>query len=236
MKKLIFALLSWCGVAVALAAPAQVILRVPTGQPLPAGLPARLAEWRQSGEVSEVLLLTQGRSESGEYTAKFEAFAVLEFASEAACTKWQRTARATLPAGVTAREADVLVTGGHPPADAGKAVFVVNTYTPTTSRARYQEFAQGYIKPLYEAMTATGNLVRYTMYHERGEQGQVDALTVLTYRDAAALAALGTIKPAIREKLTATVPTYAQFDKIKDSLRTDGHGTTGTYTPVPAPK
>lgn len=233
MKKLLLTLAAGCLAAVALAAPAQVIIRVPAGATLPAELPPRLAAWRASGEVADVLLLTQGKSETPDRAAKFEALAVLEFSSETACEAWQKNAASALPAGLIVRRADVPVHGEVSPHDSAHAVFIVNTYTPTVSRERYNEFAQGYIKPLYAAMSATRHLVRYTMYHERGEVGQVDALTVLEYRDAAALAAIAPMKAALRDKLTATVPTYAQFDKIKDTLRIDGHGTYGTYTPLP---
>ena len=222
--------------AVALAVPANVVIRVPAGTPLPAGLAPLLAQWRQSGQVANALLLTQGKSESAERTAKFEALAVLEFPSENSADIWQRDAAPSLPAGLIVRRADALVHGELSPRDSNHSIFVVNAYTPLVSRERYNEFAQGYIKPLYEAMRATKHLLRYTMYHERGEQGQVNALTVLEYRDSVALAALTAQKIAIREKLAATVPTYASFDKIKDTLRVDGHGTTATYTELPPPE
>jgi hypothetical protein len=112
---------------------------------------------------------------------------------------------------------------------------VVNTYTPKVPAARYNEFVQGYIKPLYDAERGTQHLVRSTMYLERGGTGQVDALSVLEYRDSAAFSALPPLKTKIREKLAATVPTYAQFDKIKDTLRVDGHGTFATYAELPPP-
>jgi phosphate transport system substrate-binding protein len=115
---------------------------------------------------------------------------VLEFANEGSVAAWERDAAPALPKGLIVRRADALVHGEVSPRDSNHSIFIVNAYTPTVSRERYNEFAQGYIKPLYEAMRATKHLIRYTMYHERGEQGQVNALTVLEYRDSVALAAI----------------------------------------------
>ena len=224
-----------CALGSAMAAPAGVLIRVPAGTPPPAELAPLLARWRQSGQVAGVLLLAQGKSETAEREPKFAALAVLEFPSGDACDAWETVAAPSLPAGLIVRRADVLTQGGNSAREPHQAVFVVNTYTPTVPPARYNEFVQGYIKPLYAAMRATGNLARFTMYLERGETGRVDALSVLEYRDAAAGAAMGKLKTGIREQLTATVPSYAEFDKIKDTLRIDGHGTFGTYTELPAP-
>ena len=221
-----------------LAAPANVIVRVPTGTPMPPELVPLLVQWRQSGLVAHTLLLTHGQVENPgpDRKAQFETFAVLEFSSERAADLWDRDAAPALPAGLIVRRADVLVHGELSPRDRSHSFFIVNTYTPLVSRERYNEFVQGYIKPLYESMRATTHLVRSTMYHERGEVGQADALTVLEYRDATAFTAMGALKTSIRDKLTTSVPTYAQFDKIKDTLRTDGHGTLCTYTALPVQK
>ena len=73
----------------AVAAPAPVLIRVPAGQPLPAQLLPLLAQWRQSGQVANVLLLTQGKPETSEHPAQFEALAVLEFADDHAAEVWQ---------------------------------------------------------------------------------------------------------------------------------------------------
>jgi len=239
MKKIILLLCSIALRACALSAaetPAtvNVLVRVPAGQAMPAGLAPLLSEWRQSGRISGVLWLTQGRSEKPERTAKFEALAVLEFSSERACETWQSESARRLPAGLIARRVDVLAHGELPTSDHRQSVFVVNTYTPKVPAARFNEFVQGYVKPLYEAMRGTGHLVRYTAYLERGaEGGETDALNLLEYRDAAAFNAVTKSKTALRDQVAAAVPTYNQFDKIKDTLRVDGFGTTATYTPIP---
>jgi len=220
---------------VASAAPANVLIRVPAGQPSPAGLPELLAKWRQSGQVANVLFLTQGRPEGAEHPAKFESLVVLEFASDGSCETWQKQAAPALPAGLIVRRATALAHGELTPRDSNRSVFIVNTYTPTVPAARFTEFVLGYVKPLYEAMRGTKHLVRYTAYLEQGETGQVDALNVLEYRDAVALAAMGKIKTDLRAKVAAATPTYGVFDKIKDTLRIDGHGTLATYTELPPP-
>ncbi len=223
-----------CAVALS-AAPANVLLRVPADAAVPAELPPLLAKWRQSGQVSGVLFLTQGRAEKSGEQPGFAAFAVLEFPNEAAVAAWERDAAPALPAGLVVRRADALTHGEITPRDSNRSVFVVNSYTPIVPAERYREFAQGYLQPLYEAQRATRNLVRYTMYLERGEVGKVGSLAVLEYRDPVAFTRAGEMKTAIRERLTATVPSYAKFHPIKDTLRIDGGGTYASYTELPPP-
>ncbi len=221
--------------AAAFAAPAHVLIRVPAGAPVPAELPPLLAQWRQSGQVANVLLLTQGRAEKPGEKPGFEALVVLEFPGEGAFAAWERDAAPALPAGLVVRRADALTHGELTPRDSNRSVFVVNAYTPKVARDRYDEFAQGYLRPLYEAQRQTKNLVRYTMYLERGAVGSSEALAVLEYRDPVAFAQAGELKTGIRERLTATVPSYAAFHPIKDTLRVDGGGTFATYTELPPP-
>lgn len=218
----------------ALAAPAHVLIRVPPGQKTPASLPALLAHWRQAGQVAKVLLLTDGRAEKAGTAPKFVTLAVLDFADEPSCESWQKTAAAELPSGLLVRRADLVVEDATPAPHPTRAFFLVNTYTPTVPTERYDDFVTGYIQPLYEAMLATQHLVSYGVYVERGETGKVDALSVLEYRDAAAFAAMPPLKKGIRAKLTATAPSYAKYDKIKDGLRLDVGGTFATHTELPA--
>jgi phosphate transport system substrate-binding protein len=223
------------GLSSASAAPANVIIRTPAGVPAPAELAPLLAKWRQSGQVANVLFLTDGKSEKPERTAKFGALVVLEFPNDNAVDVWERDAAPALPAGLTVRRADALAHGELSPRDSNRSVFIVNTYTPLVPAAQFTDYVAGYVQPLYEAMRGTKHLVRYTAYLERGETGKVDALNVLEYRDPVAFATMGKIKNGLREKLTATVPSYVRFDQIKDTLRVDGFGTSATYTELPPP-
>jgi hypothetical protein len=232
MKKMTFWVLMCWQAAFLRAEPATVLVRVPAGTAVPAQLPALLSQWRLSGQVSRVLFLTDGKPETAGHPAQFAAFAVIEFSNEAAMASWQKTAAPQLPSGLIVRPAQVLAHHDLAKTDSGESVFVVNTYTPIVSRKRFAEFASGYTKPLYDAMQGTQALVSYSIYLELGPLRHADAINVLEYRNAAALASMGKLKGGIRERLTATVPTYAHFDKIKDTLRLDGHGTFATYTPV----
>lgn len=231
----LFALLAFAGSLVAQATPAQVLIRVPRGHPVPSTLAPLLAKWRQSGQVENVLLLTGGRAEKPGAQPLFEALAVLQFADENACAMWQKQAAAALPSGLIVRRADVLIHGGVLLRGSKQPVFLVNTYTPTVAPAQYNDFVQGYIKPLYAAMTRTRNLVSYTMYLERGATGRVNSFSILEYRDGAALTAMGPLKRQIREHLTAGTPTYAHYDPIKSSLRGDDGGTFATCADLPPP-
>jgi len=214
------------------AALAHVLIRVPNGKPMPAELAPLLSSWRKAGNVA-VLLLTQGRSEKSERTAKFESLAVLEFSSEQAYLTWQHDLAPRLPAGLIVRRADILAQNQAQNIDHTHAIFVVNTYAPKVPPVRFNEFVQGYVKPLYEVMFGTKHLMGYAAYLERGEPGQADAINVLEYRDVASFSAITAIKTNLRDQVAAAVPTYNQFDKIKDTLRVDGFGTTATYTPIP---
>ncbi len=218
------------------AAPAHVLVRVPPGQSMPDALPTLLAKWRQSGQVSGVLLLTNGQAEKAGAGAKFETLAVLEFPDDATCDVWQKDAAPELPAGLIVRRADLVAHNELLPRDSNHSLFLVNTYRPTVPVGPYDAFVAGYIRPLYEAMRGTRHLVSYGVYVERGETGRADALSVLEYRDAIAFNAMPPLKKDIRAKLTATVPSYAQYDKTKNGLRLDVGGTFATYTELPPPE
>ena len=235
VRRLVQLLVFGLGALVAAAAPTNVLIRSAAGAPAPAGLPELFSKWRQSGQVSNVLFLTQGKPEKTEHPAAFGAFAVLEFLSEGSYGSWLKDAASALPAGLVFHQADALAHGELSPRDSNRSVFIVNAYTPTVPAARFREFVDGYVHPLYEGMRGTKHLVRYTAYLERGEQGQAMAFNVLEYRDPVAFAAMGTLKTGIREKIASTAPTYNQFDKIKDTLRVDGFGTFASYTELPPP-
>ncbi len=222
--------------AAAAAAPTNVIIRVPAGAAEPAELPALLARWRQSGQVANVLHLTEGKAEKAEAPAAFASLVVLEFQGEGSYAAWQKECTPALPAGLVVRRADAVAHGEITPRDSNRSVFVVNVYTPTVPAAKFTDYIQGYIKPLYEGMRATRHLIRYTAYLEHGETGKVDAINVLEYRDEVAFDALVKLKPGIREKLTANAPSYAQYDKIKDTLRIDRSGTYAKYAELPPPE
>ena len=235
IKKILLFFAFVCLSAHAFAAPAHVVIRVPAGTAQPPELAPLLAKWRQSGQVSGVLLLTQGRAEKPAEGSGFEAFVALEFPNEAAVAAWERDAAPAVPKGLIVRRADVLVHGELTPRESNRSIFLVNTYTPTVPKAAYDEFAQGYLRPLYEAQRATKHLVRYTMFLERGTVGAVQSFGLLEFRDPVAFARIGDIKDSLREKLTATVPTYAKFHPAKDNLRKGGPGTFATYTELPPP-
>jgi hypothetical protein len=235
MKKAIFLLLAGLGLTcAALADPAPVLIRVPAGTAMPEQLAALLSKWRQSGHVAKVLLLTQGKPETADHPAQFEAIAVLTFADDHAAEVWQKQDAPALPAGLTVRQADVLAANEIASRDSTHSVFVVNTYSPTVAPEQFGKFVTGYVKPLYEAMRATELLVGYTSYLERGAVGKADAINVLEYRDPAALKTMAKQKAGIRDQVAAAVPTYSHYDKIKDSLRIDGHGTLATWTALPS--
>src|SRR5882724_10842280 len=97
--------------AVAAAAPATVLIRVPPAMPLPKELAPLLEKWRLSGQVAGVLFLTHGRPDNPAHRERFEAFAVLEFLNERSCDIWEKEWAPALPVGLIVRRADVLAHG-----------------------------------------------------------------------------------------------------------------------------
>ena len=72
IQKILIAVASLCLAAQAFAAPAHVLIRVPAGTPQPAELAPLLAQWKKSGRISGVVLLTQGKPEKPGDKAIFE--------------------------------------------------------------------------------------------------------------------------------------------------------------------
>ena len=222
--------------SLAVAKPQVVLIRVPAGQQTPSVLPSSLSTWRQAGQVANVLFLTNSKAKKTNQTAKFDSLTVLEFEDESSCDSWLTTLAPTLPKGLIIRHAKSLVHGEISPRDSNHSIFVINEYTPKVTEDKYNQFAQAYLKPLYEGMRATKNLIRYTNYIEDGAIGEANAFSVLEYRDPVAFAAVPAQKVKIREKLTVNNSGYASYDKVKDTLRVDGGGTYATYTELPPPE
>ena len=229
--------LSFIAVTACLAAKPQVVLiRVLTGHQSPTSLVSSLSTWRQTGQVANVLYLNNGKAEKSNQNAKFDSLTVVEFEDEASCNFWLTNLAPTLPKDLIIKHATALVHGEISPRDSNHSIFVINEYTPKVNQEEYNKFAQAYLKPLYEAMRSTKNLVRYTNYIEDGEIGEAKAFSLLEYRDPVAFAAIPAQKIKIRETLNKNNSGYNSYDKIKDNLRIDGGGTYATYTELPPPE
>ena len=234
MKFLTKFVLSLCLVlgfaAPAFAEPANVLITVPAGQKAPGELGEILASWRQSGQVSDVLLLENTLREN----QGFETFVALEFPSENSYQIWLKEGAPRLVAPLVVRRVDVLTHGEQTPRDSNRSVFKVNVYNPTAAPAQTRAFAEGYIKPLMEGQKAAKVLMRYTMYLEREAGGKNWLL--MEYRDQTAFDKSEAVKGLLRPKLLAENATYKRFDGIKETLRSSGPETLARYSELPPPQ
>lgn len=216
----------------ALAEPVHVIVRLPEGARAPEGIAETFAGWRQSGQVANVLWLDRAQKED----AGFETLIALEFPSEGSYQAWRREGQPKLTAPLEVNRADLLAKGEITPRDSNRSVFKVNMYQPTVSLERYDEFVQGYIKPLMEGQRAEKILVGYWMYVEQGEKGKPGrAILINEYRDTVAFERATPVKADVRTRLTASHPTYPRFHQTKDGLRRDLSETMAAYAELPPP-
>jgi len=211
------------------AKPEFVLIRVAAGRETPGKLISSLSKWNESGVIEHVLFLDNGKAEKNNQIAKFNSIAILEFNNDTSYNSWINNLVPTLPKGLIIKHATVLVHGEISPRNSSKAIFVINEYTPKVAQEEYNKFAQAYLKPLYEAMQSTQNLVYFTNFIEDGPIGEANAYSILEYRDSAAFAAMPPMKLKIREKLNQTNSGYTSYDKVKDTLRVDGGGTFASY-------
>lgn len=212
----------------AIAAP-QVIVSLPPGDAKASALPKEAARWKKDGLVSTILQLqATAQEEPG-----FSVLLVLDMKDEAALTRWEKSERPKLPATARARGADSCVHAERPNKDFGKALFEVNIYRMKIPAAGYAEYCRDYIAPLMEGQADAGLMPWYTMYIERGPQGESNAVLVKAYRDADTYdQKVEGFKLELRKKLTAEHPTYPKLHAIKGTLRDDVSETLATLIPA----
>ena len=212
--------------------PVTVVVRVPTDSAVPADLASQFAALRDSGAVTSALLLNNARPEHPPEKSSFEAFGLLEFADEAAFSKWQAEGAGRLPAGLIVRRVDQLAGKKRAIADPARAVYIVLTYTPNIGHDPYADYANGYIRPLLDRVFEAKALDRYAVYLERGEVGNVQAYSFQVYRDDAAFAGSGKVKVATKAELAAADARFKHFQEIKESLGSDDGGTFVSFVPL----
>lgn len=215
----------------ALAEKAEVMITVPNGASGESDLATRAAEWKQSGQVSDVLWLRSQQRDGG-----FHAVMELEFPDQASYDEWAREDAPKLSSQFLVNRVDKLVHGEKSPRDSNYSVFKVNEYQPTTSAATTRDFATKYIEPLMQAQIASKVMVRYSMYQARQTDGKGKTWLVMEYRDPISFERSEDLKTGIRKKLLETNAGYASFDKVKESLRSTGPETVSSYQELPAPE
>lgn len=214
----------------ALAEPAYVLVKLPAGAQAPENLMQQLSAWRQSGQVADILVLNKQQRDG----AAFEKFITLEFPSEGSYGAWVREEQPKLASPLEVVRVDVLTHGEKTPRDSNLSVFKVSDYQPTVGVEESRKYAQGYIKPLVEGQLAERLLMRYTMYMERAPGGK--SWLLAEYRDQQNLDRSVPFKAGLRTRLLAQNPAYANYEKVKETLRKAGGDTFATYSELPPPQ
>lgn len=214
------------------AVPAHVLVSAPVGAELPAGYAELVATWRNSGVVSDALLLKQY---DGPEAPGFSSIAVLDFPSEAAYQEWSRADAKKLDASLTVRRADVLTHKERSPRDSGKAVFVVSRYESQVSADDYDSYTEAYIVPNMSNQYYSGIMNRYTMYIEReasAPQQKPKAYLLTEYANDAEFARKDGVKGSYKEVLLAHHPEWKRINDTKTNIRTDLDETLARQVPL----
>ena len=214
------------------AAPAHVLLVTPAGSTTAATLPDLLATWRQSGIVSNAVLLEQNQPKQ----AGFESLTLLEFPSAESYERWQKDEASKIPAPLTLRAADVIIHGEVYPRDSNKSVFLVNTYKVLVPAERYKEFVKQYILPNLLDQKAAKLLLRYTMYLDSAPGQEAQATLVMEYRDSVAYSRRDPQHDEFVKSMAAKDATWKKWDDTQDSVRKNLTRTVSNYVELPPPQ
>jgi len=225
------------GAFAAFAAPAHVILSASTTAN--AGeLPRQLAAWRQAGAIATAQLLTvvtgARSAETVPPNPTLGAVAIVEFADEAALTRWQQSPTSKLAPGVIATRVDLLSRLDVTPRDSTAAVFLIAEYDITVPPARYQEYVDGYVMPQMNAWKKSGLITCAVMFAARDRAGApFHAMLLLEHRDAATFARRDAVKDESRKQLAAD-PAWKALSDAKATIRTEKFLTRATLAELPS--
>jgi phosphate transport system substrate-binding protein len=213
------------------AAPSHVVITVPSGAPGGAGVPALLAEWRQTGLVADAWLLKCTDPKHQEIAA----LAVLQFPDQHSLDEWQQKGAPAIKEGLITTKVDTLARGETFPRDSTKAIFQVAQYDVTTSPKQYKEYVQGYVVPEMESLRARRILTSYFLFAARDPGAAPwQSLLVMEYRDNVALGRREQAMGEARNELAAN-PTWKVFSDSKQSIRKERSLTQFEWELLPAP-
>lgn len=215
---------------VAVAAPAYVILAAAKGAPGLSSLPQQLANWQQSGLVTEAQLL---RSDANA-ESNFELLGILELPDEQALQRWQETGVAELGEGVNAIVTDVLAHLEKNPQNSANSVFSVMQYDVMVPQAEFQDYIDGYQVPEMVVRIEAGGLLRYTSYYKRSEStAPWQSLLVVEYRDADAFKVSAEVNSEMGKELAKTDKTFAMYKETKHDIRDKTLTTEASWVELP---
>jgi len=217
MKRILSLSIASClAAAAALAAPSHVVITGSAKAPGAAGLPALLAEWRQTGMVSDASLLANSQPKE---SSALDLVAVLEFPDQDCVSRWQAKGRPAIGAGLAVTEVEVVARGETLPRDSTKAIFLVTQYDVLASPQRYREYAKGYLAPEMEAMRSAKVLTSYSAFAAVDRAtAPWQALLVMEYRDSHAFDLHEQAMSEARSQVSAD-PAWKQWSDIKQTIR-----------------
>jgi phosphate transport system substrate-binding protein len=213
--------------------PTQVLITLPPGATAQANYTELLSAWRNSGQVANVHLIENDRTEN----PGFESLAIVEFVSEGSYNAWNKTEAAKLLPPLDVKRADMIIHGEKTPRDSNKSIFHVNVYDVLVSPEAYAQYVKDYITPNMENQKNKKILLRYSMYQDRdraaGAKGR--SILVMEYRDAVAFNSREAIKDEYKQHLLATNAKWKHLNETKNSIRADSSSTDAKYRELPPP-
>src|SRR5579883_1096371 len=213
------------------AAPVHVVITVPPRASGGAGLPALLADWRQSGAVADAWLLNPAQSKQDE----FVSMAVLQFPDEYALRRWQQNGARKIGPGVITTTVDTLARGETFPRDSTKAIFLVNEYTILATSDRYAQYVKDYVIPEMESLRERHILTSYFLFAAR-DRAKVPwhSILVAEYPDSLAFERRERALQQVRSELSSNAAWKALSD-AKQSIRKERALIQAAWELLPAP-
>lgn len=202
---------------------------------------AQFAGWKSSGVFAEARILFGSLAA----TTAIDALVILDFARYTDCAAWKKVEQAfpgglspealKLAAAESAQFADAISRGAAPGRDPTKAVYLVAFYEVPADMPRYRAYARGYVEPQMRGWLEAGVLSGFTLLANQAPLHHPwDALLVLEYSDLAGLARRDEVKRAVRTRLAATDPAWAEWSKDKGDLRKELSLLQADAIPLPA--
>lgn len=197
--------------SVSASTPVHVLLKVPAGQTAPASLSQDIAQWKQSGTITDATRLDS--AEAAEHD--LSTLVILDFPSEDAYQAWNAQNASSLGSQVTAKRAELYLSGGTHTVERENAHYMVHIHgIPTAPQHadEYKDFLDSYMSPLLKGQHEAGVLRGYRLFIERDENGAIgDSIWAAQYKDADAYGRTSAIKVKIREDLLANDPGFAKY-------------------------
>jgi hypothetical protein len=194
----------------------QVMVMLPPKAAAPSDVSRQIQQLRAEGLIGQAARFD---ARPGQENHGFSLLLILDATSEDAVARLEKS---PWPADARVRRVDAAFGSGDIGKAAPESVFEVNLYRLKASEQRYRQFVGEYISPLMDAQIAEDLMRSYTMYIERGAEGDRQAVLLKAYRDAETYEKkMPDAKLAIRRRLESEHPTYPKWHPIKDEVRFD---------------